>query len=293
MSDPFRNEWDDILAQFRGYQPTVPKTVLLTVQGTGQPDPMGPGYPADLARQLITDHPELFAWQPVGVYPAMAFPMKKSYTVGVTELVRLLTQVWQRCNFILIGYSQGAIVTSMVLQRMMTGDLQACLPFMIAGVTWGNPCRELGHTLPGGIDNGGQGIVTPTNLNTPELWWDFADDKAMVNSPGDDMYTKSGKGGTDLSEADERAVWDIVNTGNPLSLAGAIASLLIHPSFTGSYGAAKAALQSLDFFVAEGITPHTSYSIVQPIAGDPRDCWRMAYDHCVERATAVPAVMPT
>lgn len=271
--------------------PVVP-TVLLTLQGTGMPDPEGPGYPADLARQLVADRPDLFVWQPVGNWPASAFPMKSSYTQAVTELVRLMTTVWHGWNFILIGYSQGAIATSIVLQRMMTGDLGFYLPHMTAGVTWGNPMREYMHTLPGGIDNGGQGIVLPNNKNTPERWWDFADDSAMAGSPGDDLYCKCGKGGTDISTADERAVWDIVNTGNPVNLAKAIAMLLLHPDFTGGYGAAKAALQALGFFVAHGIRPHTAYQFVDPVPGDLRDCWAMAYSHCMDSVLATPGVMP-
>lgn len=269
--------------------PTV-QTILYTAQGTAQPDPNGPGYPADLARELVAARPDLFIWQGIGNWPATAFPMKPSYTQGVTEMVRLM-RLWGHRPFIPIGYSQGAIITSIVLQRMQTGDLKDFLPYMLGGVTWGNPMRELGHTLPGGIDNGGQGIVTPTNSNTPESWWDFADDKAMAGSPGDDLYCKAGKGGTDISLADERAVWDIVNTGNPLSLAAAIGKLLLHPTFEGGYGAAKAAFQALGFFVGEQITPHTSYQFVQPVPGWQRDCWAMGFDHCMSLAKALnPAV---
>lgn len=262
----------------------VRPTLLVTVQGTGQPDPMGIGYPADLARALVAARPDLFIWVPVGNWPATAFPMKKSYTLAVAEIVRLLTKVWHGYDIILIGYSQGAIATSIVLQRMQTGDLAYLFPLLLGGVTWGNPMREYMHTLPGGVDGGGQGIVTPTNKNTPESWWDFADDKGMVGSPGDDLYCKAGKGGTDVSLADERAVWDIVNTGSPLNLTKAVAMLLLHPDFKGGYGAAVAAFQALGFFVGHQITPHTSYQFVQPVPGDSRDCWGMAFDHCMTLA---------
>jgi hypothetical protein len=30
------------------------------------------------------------------------------------------------------------------------------------------------------------------------------------------------------------------------------------------------------------LTPHTSYQFVQPIAGDARDCWRIALDHSAD-----------
>jgi hypothetical protein len=77
-----------------------------------------------------------------------------------------------------------------------------------------------------------------------------------------------------------------------LHLAEAVAMLLAHPNFKGGYGAAKAAFQALNFFVAKGIRPHTSYQFTQPIAGDQRDCWAMAYDHCMKSVMDRPGVMP-
>lgn len=266
--------------------PVIP-TVLVTVGGAGSVWDWG--YQADLARELVKARPDLFVWQGVN-YPAAAFPMGPSVKKGVAEAVSLIMQKWRGYNIILIGYSEGAIVCSTILQRMMTGDLKSEFHRLSAGVTWGNPMREWGHSVPGGIDGGGQGIVTPTNKNTPDWWWDFACDSAMVGSPGDDMYTKAGKGGTDLSLEDMRAVWDIVNTGNPLNLAKAVAMLLLHPTFQGGYGAAVAAFQALGFF-AKGLTPHTTYQFVQPVAGDQRDCWAMAFAHCMQRVLAVPGVL--
>jgi hypothetical protein len=87
---------------------------------------------------------------------------------------------------------------------------------------------------------------------------------------------------------DMRAVWSIVNTGNPLNLAEAVLMLLAHPSFDGGYSAAVAAIKALDFFVVKGLTPHTSYQFVQPIAGDARDCWRIALDHSADIVAHLP-----
>ena len=47
----------------------------------------------------------------------------------------------------------------------------------------------------------------------------------------------------------------------------------------GTLAAITAILDALNFFVLEGITPHTSYGVTQPIAGDTRDCWRVAGDY--------------
>jgi hypothetical protein len=85
-----------------------------------------------------------------------------------------------------------------------------------------------------------------------------------------------------------RAVWAIVNTGNPTSLAIAVLELLATPTFGEGYAAAMAAFKALDFFVVHGLSPHTSYQFVQPIAGDSRDCWRIALDRSNDIVARLP-----
>ena len=285
--------WADIDANQRGIYHV--RHVVYTVQGTGQPDPMGTGYPADLARAL---DPDIWEWQPVGNYPATAFPMQPSIDAGEAELVRLITQVHPDRTFALVGYSQGAIITSNVYDRLRFGDLQQYRDQLIAGVTWGNPRREQGHTIPGGIDPRGHGIVTPNLVNTEDLWWDFACGATMVNSPGQDLYTTCGYDGNAESVADEEAIWDIVDKGtltSAMPLAEQVFKLVMAASggavavLPGGISAVVAILDALNFFVIKGISPHTSYQVVQPRAGDPRDCWRMALDYLNTRGAQVPA----
>lgn len=255
-------------------KPKAPK-VYFSVCGTGVP--WNVGYCWDLGQKL---DPNVFYHQPIG-YPAAAFPMRPSYTAGVVEFVRQLAlHNCETTPWAFGGYSQGAIVTSIVLQRVLTGDLQRYRSTFLGGVTFGNPMREAGHTLPGGVDNGGAGVVLPNLRGTPESVWDMADDKGMVNSPGNDFYTKCGvRGQSAAAVADERAVWDIVDNMKVTTLAFAVAKLMLEPSFTGTIGAAEAAFAALNFFVVQGISPHLAYGDVQPILGDSRDCWRVALDH--------------
>ena len=114
----------------------------------------------------------------------------------------------------------------------------------------------------------------------PDVHWDFTAEKGMIGSPGNDLYAKVDGG--PLTVSDMRAVWHIVNTGNPASLAVAVLQLLATPTFGEGYAAAMAAFKALDFFVVKGLSPHTSYQFVQPIEGDPRDCWRIALDHSAD-----------
>lgn len=244
------------------------------------------GYPFDVGQAL---NPNVWSHQPIG-YPANAFPMRPSYTAGEVEFVNQLYR-WgcQRRTWGFGGYSQGAIVTSNILDRLQT-DLSDFADTFIGGVTWGNPRREAGHTLPGGLDPRGHGIVTPNLVNTPDTVWDFACGKGMVGSPGQDLYATCGYDGNAQAVIDEEAVWQIVDKGNIASakdLVTAIMSLLKSP-IKGGYGAVVAIVEALGFF-GSGTAPHVNYQFVQPIPGDPRDCWRLALDHLNDLGAHVPA----
>jgi hypothetical protein len=181
----------------------------------------------------------------------------------------------------------GSIVWMITFMRVLHGDLQQFKHTYMGSNSFGNPMRQNNHGLPGGILVEGEGIAWTADVHdVPDCHWDFTAEKGMVGSPGNDLYAKVD--GSELTVKDMRAVWDIVNKGNPLSLATAILMLLAHPSFDGGYAAAEAALKALDFFVVKGLTPHTSYQFVQPIANDIRDCWRIALDHSADIVNRLP-----
>ena len=284
--------WADIESKLDGVFHTT--HIMYTVHGTGQPDPTGIGYPADVARLLS---PNCWTWQPVGNYPASAFPMNKSIKAGEDELVRLITQVHPDRTFAFMGYSQGAIITSNVYDRLRNGDLQKYRGQFIGGVTWGNPRREQGHTvdMPGAIDPGGHGIVTPNLVGTEKFWWDFACGHKMANSPGQDLYATVGYDGDARAVADSEAIWEIVSKGTITSVGDLLDQVLkILPNpVGGSISAITAILDALDFFVVHGITAHTSYQFIEPVAGDTRDAWRMALDYLNWLGAAVPARIGT
>lgn len=289
--------WADVTAHVAGVV-HKPAYVLYSVCGTGVG--WNVGYPYDLGDAL--EQAGLVEHQPIsygnnGV--PYAFPMETSIQTGVAELVRQILLRDPSEPSAMVGYSQGAIVTSIVYDRIrdVNDPLNAYEASFLGGVTFGNPRREEGHTVPGGIDPGGHGIVTPNLVHTEAKWWDFADGKAMVNSPGNDLYTTCGSGTSAATVADQEAIWAIVDTGSFSSFLGLAEKILeILPSpITGGLAAIEAAINALDFFVVEGITPHTSYQFVQPVAGDTRDCWRMALDYLTSLATSpvTPTVTPT
>ena len=283
------------------------KVVLFSINGAG--GSMWSGYQADLAAYLTDPSLDVLAqflgpeygvkyhWQPIG-YDSSPFPMQKGTDLGVREVVRQLIQVYLTEDFVFSLYSMGAIIGGIVLDllRGVKSPLTARfsdlpdITHRYAGyrgaVAFGNPRREQGHTttLPGSIDPGGHGIVTPNLVDTPDNWWDFAAGKNMVGSPGQDLYATCGYDGNAQSQADEEAIWHIVNSVEVVG-KGSITDVLLQLSknpIPGGVAALRAVLDAGMFFIVSGIRPHTSYQFTIPVAGDPRDCWGLALQHLAD-----------
>lgn len=270
-----------------------PVCVVFSINGAGSTWDMG--YPFDIGQTLDRSK----CWhQPIG-YNTNPIPMNTGVQDGIGEFIRQLGMPrgaqGKNCTVLPWGgifYSMGALVGMAVLDRVLHGDLQQYKSTYIGSATFGNPRRQEGHTFPGCINSDGMGISQPNDHDLPDTHWDFAASKVMPGSSGDDLYTKIGGPGEDAAtQADMRAVWDIVNKGNPLSLAEAVLMLLAHPGFSGGYSAAVAAFKALDFFVVKGVSPHTRYQFTLPLANDPRDCWELAREHMADLVARVPRAM--
>lgn len=243
--------------------PEGPVGTLFTVQGTGVD--MWTGPPADTARAVLPD----WRWQPIGNYPAQPFPMWPSIWQGITEL-RL--QIRDHANrfpgqpMALAGYSQGAVVTSWVYKwdiELEQGMLHDLLPLFKAGVTWGNPMRELGaangNRSAGWIVPEGRGIYKDRLVGTPGWWFDYA--HGANSEWGRDLYVDSPNDHTgDL----ETAICDIVFMADPMTAFNMIFTHVGHlfddpvaeipPMF-------NAVVQAGMFFVVDHTTPHLNYDI--------------------------------
>lgn len=264
--------------------------VGITIGGAGSA--WNNGYQWDLGEAL--DKRRCYH-QPIS-FSTNPFPMNKGVQGGVAEVVRQLDMPrpqfeGRNCTqipwFVPLAYSMGSIVWMTVLIRVLYGDLQRFKPMYMGSNSFGNPMRQEGHGLPGGILVEGAGIAwTPEVHDVPECHWDFTAEKGMVGSPGNDLYAKVDGG--DLTVKNMRAVWQIVNKANPLNLGMAVLDLLASPTFDEGYSAAVAAFKALDFFIVKRLTPHTAYQFVQPIANDARDCWRIALDHSADIVARLP-----
>lgn len=266
--------------------PYRPKAIIFSINGAGSTWNMG--YPYDIGEEVkkhnVYHQPVGFNTNPVPMNPGVQDGIKNF----VAELFRPRPEFGGRnCETIpwtYVFYSMGALVGCAVLARVLFGDLQRFKGTYLGGGTFGNPRRQNGHTFPGCSWSSGEGISQPNDANMPEEHWDMAADKHMPGAGGDDLYTKMGDDEGPVTDADMRAVWDIINKGfsGILSLAGAVFALLAAPSFSGGYSAAIAAFKALDFFVVKQTGPHVRYQFTQPIDGDPRDCWQLLLGHAID-----------
>jgi hypothetical protein len=221
--------------------------------------------------------------------------MKKGVQDGINEYIRQLDMTrgsrGLNCTVLPhagIFYSMGALAGRAVVDRILHGDLGRFKPTFMGDVSFGNPRRQKDHTFPGCSWSSGGGIATPTDHDMPEACWDMAADKNMPGAGGDDLYTKMADDENAQTTKNMRAVWDIINTGNPMSLAVAVLKLLAHTDFQGGYDAAVAAFKALNFFVIKGTGPHVRYQFTLPIQNDPRDCWELARAHTADLVARLP-----
>lgn len=277
--------------------PPGPLCVIFSINGAGSTYNMG--YPWDIGELAETDAQgnslpvglRTYWHQPIG-YDTSPVPMSRGVGTGVTEFIRQLDLPrpnfgGRNCTQIPWGgifYSMGAIVGMTVLMRILYGDLQRFKATYMGSSAFGNPMRAKDHVYPDGIPVDGEGIATTTGYVIPDCHWDFVSSSNMINTKGDDLYAKVG-GADQFLETDEltltdiRAVWHIVNTGNPLTLAEQVAELVLLPSFSKFKGAFGAAWNAAQFFILRGVSPHTTYQFVQTRANDSRSAWDQALWH--------------
>lgn len=236
---------------------------LLTVHGTGQPDPMGVGYPADIARRVL----DLYWWQPVGNYEAAAVPMNHSADHGEAELIRLISDpVIVPGPTAMVDFSQGSICAGRVRNRMRAGKLRGQL---IAAASFGNPMRPAG-SYAGNRDPGGHGI--DPNLET-------ASEPYCINlAAKGDLYTTCPDG--EVGEM-ERAIFNMVfeKWFGRDTITEQLLEAIIHP-----IAAVKAAWRGI-VFLLRGTGPHIRYHIDE-CPGTGMTYYEVAVKHLRDTAIA-------
>jgi len=259
--------------------PPVVKTkpvVIYTLNGAGVT--MWQGYAADMAAELCRQNPRCY-WQPIG-FDSKPVPMKSGIEQGTAEFVRLLLEVHPGGQFMVISYSEGAIIAANVYDMLRDpgSPIAHRRKDLLTVCAYGNPRRQERHGFPGGIEVSGFGIVTPNLEDTEELWWDFANGDEIPGGSGEDLYaTSSDADGPALNQM--RAIWSVVYSGNLWPLTREIGKAMVMP--WRWFGAVKAIAKASKFF-GTGTRSHVSYHVSYPIVGDPRDSWRIGFDHLAE-----------
>lgn len=214
---------------------------LLSIHGTGQPDPFGIGYPADIARRCL----DLYWWQPIGNYPATAVPMNKSADAGEAETALQVTRSPGPVAF--VDYSQGSICGGRVRNRMRKGEFPG--KTLVASASFGNPMRPAGN-YAGNVDPGGHGI-DPT-LET-------ASEPGVLNlAAKGDLYTTCPDGGVGEME---RSIFNMVFSRflGKDSILEQIWEMATNP--VPEIANAAIAAWNGGLFVVRGTGPHVQYHL--------------------------------
>lgn len=233
-------------------EPADSRPMLFTVCGTGVPWWVGPD--ADVARAVG----DQWKWQPVG-YPAAPFPMNTSAQQGRDELVRLFELHRLRIEkhgAAMIGYSQGAIVTSELWQQDLlpdNGRLRWARSSMLKAITFGNPMRQAGSVY---ADSGGppasatsRGIADTLLTDTPSWWRDYAH--------AGDLYTAVEGQSAEWSTAIYKVVMGARVFQGPDSILAQILELTAAPAAEAI--AIFQALLNAGLFFVRRTGPHLNY----------------------------------
>ena len=221
--------------------------VLISTHGSGQPDPFGIGYPADIARRLL----HLYFWQPTGNYPATSVPMRDSADAGEREIMRFLNDrgiVPGPVAF--VDYSQGSICGGRARNALRAGRVRPGVS-LVGGVTFGNPMRPKGSAVG----------TAPADHCSLDPVSETASEPGMIHLAADgDIYTSWPD---DASLEMARSIFNAVFlqfTGRD-SLLEQIGEMLTDP-FWEVVAAGRAILRG-GMFVAKGTGPHVRYHIDQ------------------------------
>lgn len=177
--------------------PPPPRHKCLTFSGTWAAP--GTGYPSWVAQACNVDEIAVQSPWSFGFIGGNGPSYRQSVDIAVDNAVGILEN--STFTFMLGGYSQGGEAASRVYHELLPGGrLEHRRDGFVAGYTFGNPCRQKGHTFYGGRDPGGQGISSFTMSGMDWNWADMA-------QPGDIYTTRpGGQVGKDMTDVYELAI---------------------------------------------------------------------------------------
>ncbi|UEM46540.1 lysin B [Mycobacterium phage JuicyJay] len=280
--------WPEIRAMLNG-EFYVPAGTIISANGTGVPDGAGPGFGADLARELERVAEGMWIWRWID-YPAAVFPMRPSINVLRENLKAMIRATPGK--LVLTAYSQSAVAFAYVWRDDIlnpNGELHDRLDDIEAVILYGNPVRAPGIAY--GNELGGQpapgklnghvtgGIAGPDCLKPEECLHPVTGKRIVLDfANAGDLYAAAPVGETPWVEETEvghnetmiyEAVMDF-NGKDILAFAKEIAQILVLP-LTQVVPLVQAIINGLSFLVKGPKAPHWTYDI------------RPAVDHLVRR----------
>lgn len=269
------------------------RPLLISVNGTGVPDPFGPGFSADLGRAVTDPWNNVWAqfwggpgniidWQPIG-YPAAMFPMRPSIDTGRGEVCRQIGLRPRGTPLIFTGYSQGAIITGEVWQKDIlnpAGRFHDRLNDVIGIIQFGDPlrCPGIAHgnevaglPLPKMLNGQVTGGIAGKNCLTPAQTPDFLLSCALDG----DLYAAAPVGIDPwLHPADvgllETMVYNLVielGINSVAEIAARVADFFKRPVEV-VVAAVQAIINGLTFAVQGTDAPHWHYEPFMPAMAD-------------------------
>jgi hypothetical protein len=271
--------------------------VLITVNGTGDPDPadttgfagmlgsmVGGVNPWEIVADMkagVATPPPPWIWQAIG-YPASVFPMQPSVDNARAQIVAALggppspnyaAEVYPSGPFALSGYSQGAIVTDTVwAQDILAEDgvlhhrLSDCLSVVNFGDPWRSPGIANGNSYQGipvpGTQDGAVtgGIGGPLDLTEAQTNYPNSLGKPTVMSfalPGD-LYASAPIGGNPWTA--EAGAGQVGTSIYSFILAGSFGKFIdIIGDLLVPIGTIEEIINGLQFFAQGTGAPHWQY----------------------------------
>lgn len=265
--------------------------VLITVNGTGVPDPFGPGFAGDVGRGFAANpwqalqsdiagvnYSTLLDWQPIG-YPAAVFPMGASVAAGRAEVNRQISLRPKGTPIAMSGYSQGAVVTGKVWRDDIlspAGQHHDRLADVIGIIQFGDPLRcpgiargniiagmSMPKTLDGQITGGIGGPECLTPDQTPDFYLSCALDG--------DLYACAPVGAHPWNREPsvgvmETRIYQIIMLNSPMSLMGIVNTIMdeFNQPIQTTIGVVEAILNGLTFATQGTNAAHWQYQSFVP-----------------------------
>lgn len=207
--------------------------------------------------------PQVFDYIFIQGHSNVIKPMGPSITKGVQILSDYITT--RSGKFAIVGTSQGALIGSQVVKKLISGEL-AGLSNCVGAFFIGNPAREQGRAFPGATSiPGGHGIATSAYrlTNTPSWVWEFA-------NPGDPVATNDTTQW--IGQIREQTFSNLLTAWDGT-----------FDSISDIFDIAKDIVDMLSFAIVDGIEMgffHTdnAYNNLHPISGDNRNPYQIIID---------------